>query len=269
MRISAPRRFFGLSGLTSLSLCLLVAACASAPTGDVDECMTSGWIDRADAASMQAFFLRMSNWEPARFDKSCTATADTPRLTAPQRLRLALAYGAQANPRRSHAQTQRLLNELPEKPSAETEATIVLVGRLLDEQNTQELKAATLQRVLEDTQTRAVTEAERAELATRRANDAQARAVLAEEKLREAERRFADTNVRLNDATRRLEALRSVELALSQRSALRRTSGVTSSTSTSTSTSTNTPTNTPANLPALVPALAPASVPASAASATQ
>jgi hypothetical protein len=224
---SGPFRLSRLSRLPTLLLCLLVAACASAPTREVDECMTSGWIDRADAASMQAFFLRMSNWEPARFEKSCTATADTPRLTAPQRLRLALAYGAQANPRRSHAQTQRLLNELPEKPSAETEATIVLVGRLLDEQNTQELKAATLQRVLEDTQSRALSEAERAEIATRRANDAQARAVLAEEKLREAERRFADVNVRLNDATRRLEALRSVELALSQRSALRRTSATT------------------------------------------
>jgi hypothetical protein len=150
-----------------------------------------------------------------------------PSADRTQRLRLALAYGAQANPRRSHAQTQRLLNELPEKPSVETEATIVLVGRLLDEQNTQELKAATLQRVLEDTQTKAVSEAERAEQATRRANDAQARAATAEEKLREAERRFAETNLRLNDATRRLEALRSVELTLSQRSALRRISTTT------------------------------------------
>ncbi len=216
----------------ALALCasavLFLAACATTPTAELDECTsTGGWIDRADAASMQAFFLRMSNWEPERFEKNCIATADTPRLTAPQRLRLALAYGAQANPRRSHAQTQRLLTELPEKPSAETEATIVLVGRLLDEQNTQELKAATLQRVLEDTQTKAMTEAERAEQATRRANDAQARAAVAEEKLREAERRFAETNLRLNEATRRLEALRSVELTLSQRSALRRISNTT------------------------------------------
>ncbi len=217
-----------LRGLMATAAAVTLTGCATAPSGPPDACMSSGWLDRADAASMQAFSLRLVAWEPAQFDNNCTATADTPKLTLPQRLRLALAYGIVANPRRSHEQSQRLLTELGDKPSEETAATVTLIGRLLNEQNTREQDELALRRRLEESQLRASQEAERAEVEARRASEAQRRATLADEKLREAERRFAETNVKLNDATRRLEAMRAVEDALSRRTTPRRNASVTS-----------------------------------------
>lgn len=193
---------------------LVLGGCAVAPPamgGDACRLGAGG----AGAAQIQAFWLDVLNWSPGRFETDCTAGADQAGLHPADRLRLALAYSAPNNPRRSPEQTRRLLAEMNGDAPADLRLGAQLVLRLTEDALARDQRLARA----ED---RLAAERDRADAEARRAGDAQRRAAQAEERARESERRLADTGARLNDATRRLEALRSVEDTISRRAAQRR-----------------------------------------------
>jgi hypothetical protein len=206
----------------AVSVCAALVGCANITPGDGDECAISGWHDRADAASIQAFSVRVLKWDTARFTSACTATADAAALSPGQRLRLAVAYAAPNNPRRSFEQTNKLLGGLGEGLGTEAQAAAALISHMAVGQQTVEQQIAALQAERTIARNLLTVETERADTEARRANEAQRRSALAEERLRESERRFADANLRLNEANRRLDAVKQVDDTLSRRNALRR-----------------------------------------------
>jgi hypothetical protein len=213
------------AGGAALLCAVLMGGCAAPPTAPDDACQATAWFDRADAAQVQQFWLQLLSWPAERFQSQCSAPADLAGVLPPQRLRLALAYGAPANPRRSADEVQRLLAGPGLDGSAETQAAARFVREITAQQFAQERQVTLLKAQLDDAQARGVRELERGDTEARRAADAQRRAAAAEERLRASEQRFAEVNLRLNEATRRLEALKSVEEAISRRAALRRSAG--------------------------------------------
>ena len=211
------------SALLTAALAAALAGCAAPPVGSAtDECAASGWFSRADAASVQAFWVEVLSWPASRFETSCLGAADKPGLQIGERFRLALAYAAPNNPRRDPGQTRALLAELGPSTAPDSQVAARLILRLSDDAQASEQRLARLEVQKTQLEERLRAEQERAEVEARRATDAQRRAVLGEERSRESERRFAEVNLRLNDATRRLDGLKSVEDAINRRAAMRR-----------------------------------------------
>ena len=203
-RTAFQTRFY--KAAATLASAVTMAGCATAPD-KTDACMEISWF--GGSAALASFWEEVRGWDAARFETNCIANSSVPNLSPDQRLRLAMAYSAPNNPRRNLNQATEMLRGV-DQPDQLASAARLQTG-LYTEQERLEQALRSTRAQLTETSRKLVVEGERADTEARRALDESRRANAADERLRESERRFADVNLKLGEASRRLDALKAVE----------------------------------------------------------